>query len=66
MVFIKHNSQKSDIFVNPIFMPGFSRPRFYRVQVFQGSGFSGSRSMVQGLGPESRVWVQGPGSGSRF
>ena len=67
MVFVKHNSLKSDIFFNPIFFPGFSGSRFFRVQVFQGLGFSGSRSRVrvQGPGYESRVWVQGSGSGSR-
>ena len=67
MVFVKHNSLKSDIFFNPIFIPGFSGSRFFRVQVFQGPGFSGfgpgSGSRVQGLGPRSRV--QGPGPGSR-
>ena len=55
MVFIKHNSLKSDIFFNPIFIPGFSESRFFRVQVFQGPGSSGCGS---------RVWVQGSGSGS--
>ena len=49
MVFIKHNSQKWDIFFNPIFIPCFSGSRFFRFQVFQGPGFSGSGS---------RVWVQ--------
>ena len=65
MVFVKHNSLKSDILLNPIFIPGFSGSRFSRVQVFQDPGFSGSR--VQGLGPGSgsRVRVQGPGSRSR-
>ena len=67
MVFVKHNSLKSDILFNPIFIPGFSGSRFFRAQVFQGPGFSGSRFFrvrVQGPGPESRVrvWVQGPGS----
>ena len=40
--------------------PGFSGSRFFRVQVFKGSGFLGSRSF--------RIWVQGPdpGPGSRF
>ena len=46
-----------------------SGSRFFRVQVFQGLGFPGSGSRVQGPGPGSgsRVWVQGPGprSGSR-
>ena len=45
MVLIKHNSLKSDIFFNPIFVPGF-----------QGQGFSGSgsRVRVQGPGPGFR------------
>ena len=54
MVFIKHNSLKSGIFFNRIFIPGFSGSRFFRVQVFQGPGFSGSRSRVQGPGPGFR------------
>ena len=61
MVFVKHNSLKSYIFFNPIFIPGFSRSRFFRVQVFQVPGFSGSRFFrvrVQGAGPVSRVRVQ--------
>ena len=47
--------------------PCFSGSRFFRIQVFQGPGFSGSRVGVQGPGSESRVRVQspGPGSGSR-
>ena len=48
MVFVKHNSLKSDIFFNPIFIPGFSESRFFRVQVFQGPG-PGSRVRVQVL-----------------
>ena len=52
MVFVKHNSLNSYIFFNPIFIPGFSLSRFFRVQVFQGTGFSGSR--VQGPGPGFR------------
>ena len=63
MVFIKHNSLKSGIFFNPIFIPGFSGPRIFRVQVFQGLGFSRSESRVQG--PGSTVQVQGPGPGFR-
>ena len=63
MVFVKHNSLKSYIFFNPIFIPGFSGSRFFRVQVFQGPGFSGSKFFrVQDPGPGSRsgsrVWVQ--------
>ena len=33
MVLIKHKSLKSDIFFIPIFIPGFSGPRFFRVRV---------------------------------
>ena len=75
MVFIKHNSIKSDIFFNRIFIPGFSGSRFFRAQVFQRPGFSGSRFFrAQVLqGPDFsgsrffRVRVHGPGpwSGSR-
>ena len=54
MVFVKHNSLKSDKFFNPIFIPGFLGSKFFRVQVFKDPG------------PGSRVRVQGPGSGSRF
>ena len=63
MVFVKHNSLKSDIFFNLIFIPDFSGSRFFRAQVFEGPGFLGSR--VQGPGSVSRVQVlvQGPGSG---
>ena len=56
MVFVKHNSLKSDIFFNPIFTPDFSGSKFFKVQVFLGLDFSGS-------GPGVRV--QGPKSGSR-
>ena len=48
MVFVKHNSLKSDIFFNPIFIPGFS----------------GSGSRVQGPGPRSGSKAQSPGPGS--
>ena len=68
MVFVKHSSLKSDIFLNPIFIPGFSETRFFRVQVFQNLGFSGSRVFkvqVRVQVPGSRVRVQGPGPGSR-
>ena len=61
MVFIKHNSLKSDIFFNPIFIPGFSGSRFFRVHIFQGPGISGSGSRVQvfqGPDPGSSVRVQ--------
>ena len=40
MVVIKHNSLKSDILFKPIFIPCFSEPSFFRIQVFQGPGFS--------------------------
>ena len=46
MFFIAHNSLKSDIFFNPIFIPCFSGFMLFRVQVFQGPGpgpGSGSR-----------------------
>ena len=62
MVFVKHNSLKSDIFCNPIFIAGFSGSKLFRVQVFQGLG-SGSGSRIQDPGPGSRV--KGPGPGSR-
>ena len=67
MVFIEHNSLKSDIFLIPylfhVFQDScFSGSRFFRVQIFQSPGFSGSRFFsVQDF--------QGPGfsgSGSRF
>ena len=63
MVFIKHNSLKSDVFFNLIIIPCFPGFVLFRVQVFQGSGFSGSRFF--------RVRTQdfhdpGPGSWSRF
>ena len=43
MVFIKHNSLKSDIHFNPMFIPCFLESKFWRVQGFQGPDFSGSR-----------------------
>ena len=58
MVFVKHNSLKSDIFFNPIFIPDFSGSKFFRVQVSQGLDFSGSASRVQGPKSGSRVQVQ--------
>ena len=64
MVLTKHNSLKSDIFFNSIFIPGFSGSRFFRIQIFQGPGFSESRffrfQVFQGPGPGSgsRVRVQ--------
>ena len=69
MVFIKHISLKSETYFLILYLfqvfqdPGFPGSRFFRVQVFQVSGFSGSGSRVQGPGPGSRV--QGPGSDSR-
>ena len=53
MFFVKHNSLKSDIFFNPIFIPGFLESTFFRVHVFQGPG-PGSGSRVQGPGPGFR------------
>ena len=60
MVLIKHNSGKSDIFFNSIFIPDFSGSRIFVVQIFRSPGFSVSRFF--------RVQVfQSPGfSGSRF
>ena len=60
MVFVKHNSLKSDILFNLIFIPGFSGSRIFRVQVFQGPGFSVSAfgSRVQGPGSASRLRAQ--------
>ena len=49
MVFIKHNSLTSDIDFNPIFITCFSGSKFFWVQVFLGTGFSGSESRVQVL-----------------
>ena len=46
MVFIKHNSLKSDIYFNPIFIPGFSGPCFsgsesrVRVQVLEVANYN--------------------------
>ena len=72
MVLIKHNYLNSDIFFNPIFIPGFSGSRYFWVHVFQGPGFSGSGSRVQvfrirfqGPVPGSGFRVQGPSPGSR-
>ena len=55
MVFVKHNSLKSDKFFNPIFIPGFLGSKFFRVQVFKDPG----------QGPEFGSRVQGPGPGFR-
>ena len=78
MVFVEHNSPKSDIFLIPylfhVFQDScFSGSRFFRVQIFQSPGFSGSRFFwvhdFQGLGFSGsqffRVRVQGPGPGFR-
>ena len=54
MVLVKHSYLKSDIFLNPIFIPGFPGSRFLG---------SGSRGRVQGLGPGSWSRVQGPDPG---
>ena len=43
MIILKHNSLKSDIFFNSIFIPCFLESRFFRVQVFWSSGYSVSR-----------------------
>ena len=44
MVFVKHNSLKSEIHFNPIFVPYFLGSKFLRVQVFEapGPGFRSS------------------------
>ena len=60
MVFIKHNSLKSDIFLIPYLFHAFQDlcfpgSRFFRVQVFQSPGFSGSRFF------KVRLHDQGPG-----
>ena len=78
MVFVEHNSLKSDIFLIPylfhVFQDScFSGSRFFRVQVFQSPDFSGSRFFwvqdFQGPGFSGsqffRVQVQGPGPGFR-
>ena len=69
MVLIKHNPLKSDIFLNPIFIPGFSGSMFFRVQVFQGPCFSGSMffkvQVFQGPSPGPGSRYQGSGSGFR-
>ena len=60
MIFLKQNSLKPDIFFNPIFISCFSECVFFRVQVFQSTGFSGS-SLFRAQ------YFQGPAySGSRF
>ena len=60
MIFLKQNSLKPDIFFNPIFISCFSECVFFRVQVFQSPGFSGS-SLFRAQ------YFQGPAySGSRF
>ena len=58
MVFVKHDSLKSNIFFNPIFLPGFSVSRFFRVQDPRCESGSGSRVQGPGPGSGSRVWVQ--------
>ena len=59
MVFLKHNSLKSDIFLIPYLFhvfrvhvfqgPGFSGWSLLRVQFFHGPGYSRSRVRVQVL-----------------
>ena len=74
MVFIEHNSLKSDIFLIPylfhVFQDScFSGFRFFRVQVFQSPGFSGSRFFRVQVFSGSRFsrvqFFQGPGPGFR-
>ena len=60
MVFIKHNSLKSDRFFNTIFIPCLSRSRFFWIQVFQGPdpGFRSSQFFLRYLiQPEAGVRV---------
>ena len=59
MVLIKHNYLKSDIFFNPIFIPGFSGSRFFRVriQVFEVAVLSN----VLTCSDSSSVQKQSPG-----
>ena len=67
MVFVKHSSLKSDIFFNPMIIPGFLESRFFRVQVFQGPGLGfwiQGPGLCPGPGPRSRVQGPGPRSGS--
>ena len=59
MVFIEHNSLKSDIFLIPYLFHVFQGSCFlFRVQVFQSSGFSGSRFRirVQVLEVVENIW----------
>ena len=48
MVFIAHNSLKSDRFFNPIFIPCFSGFMLFRVRVIQdpGPGFRSSHKIL--------------------
>ena len=79
-VLISCNMRSSNHFSISSRFPCFSRPRFFRAQVFQGPGFSGSRffrvqifrvlvlgsgSRVQGPSQGSWFRVQGPGPGFR-
>ena len=67
MVFIKHNSLKSDIFLIPYLFhvfqdPCFQGSRFFRVQVFESPGFPGSGFFrFQGFQGQVFSWP-----GSRF
>ena len=63
---ISYNMWSSNHFSISGCFPCLSGSGFFRVQVFQGLGFPGYGSRVQGPGPGSgsRVWVQGPGPGS--
>ena len=66
MAFIKHNSLKSDIFLIlylfHVFQdPGYLGSRFFRVQVFQGLGFSEAGCRVRALwvhGLTTLIWFQ--------
>ena len=63
LVLISCNMWSSNHFSISSCFPCFSGSRFFRVQVFQGPGFSGSGSRVQG--PESGPRVQSPGPSFR-
>ena len=60
MVFIKHNSLKSDIYFNSTFIPCFLGSKFLRVQIFLSPGFSESKFFLV------QVFSEAGFSGSRF
>ena len=66
-VLISYNMWSYNHFSISSCFPCFAGSRFFRVQVFQGPGFSESKSRVRVQGPESgsKIRVQGPGPGSR-